>query len=133
MSSGRRGPVLSAGFLGLALWLCPADRALAQPPVQLLPGRDPQGGKHSIWQQSLSAEQVRELLARLADESVTEVIICTNPNVEGEATAMYLARLLKPLGLTVTRLVNGKAIDVPVRLEDGVSPNDTLNVRQRFF
>ncbi len=41
--------------------------------------------------------RVSELLARLDDEGVTEVILCTNPNLEGEATAMYLARLLKPL------------------------------------
>ena len=43
--------------------------------------------------------RVKELLARLDDEAITEIILCTNPNLEGEATAMYLARLLKPLGL----------------------------------
>ena len=44
--------------------------------------------------------RVRELLVRVEEEGITEVILCTNPNLEGEATAMYLARLLKPLGLT---------------------------------
>ena len=51
--------------------------------------------------------KVRELLARLEPEGVREVILCTNPNIEGEATAMYLARLLKPLGLRVTRIASG--------------------------
>ncbi len=51
--------------------------------------------------------KIRELLARLGPEGVEEVIICTNPNTEGEVTAMYLARMLKPLGLQVTRLASG--------------------------
>ena len=51
--------------------------------------------------------KVRELLVRLEPEGVEEVILCTNPNVEGEATALYLARLLKPLGVRVTRLASG--------------------------
>jgi recombination protein RecR len=51
--------------------------------------------------------KVKELLTRLEPEGVTEVILCTNPNIEGEATAMYLARLLKPLGITVTRIASG--------------------------
>jgi hypothetical protein len=51
--------------------------------------------------------RVKELLARLEPEGVTEVILCTNPNIEGEATAMYLGRLLTPLGLTVTRIASG--------------------------
>ncbi|HKC90155.1 MAG TPA: recombination mediator RecR [Candidatus Limnocylindria bacterium] len=51
--------------------------------------------------------RVKELLARVPDEGITEVILATNPNIEGEATAMYLARLLKPLGLRVTRIASG--------------------------
>ncbi|MCB0961051.1 MAG: recombination protein RecR, partial [Acidimicrobiales bacterium] len=51
--------------------------------------------------------RVKELLARIEPEGVTEVILCTNPNIEGEATAMYLGRLLGPLGLTVTRIASG--------------------------
>lgn len=50
---------------------------------------------------------VKELLARLADDTVTEVIMATNPTVEGEATAMYLAKLIKPLGPKVSRLAYG--------------------------
>ena len=51
--------------------------------------------------------KIRELLARLDDEGITEIILCTNPNTEGDVTAMYLARLLKPLGLRVTRIASG--------------------------
>ena len=47
--------------------------------------------------------RVKELLTRLEDGTVQEIILCTNPNIEGEATALYLARLLKPMGLRVTR------------------------------
>ena len=50
---------------------------------------------------------VRELLARLGAEDIEEVIIATNPNIEGETTASYLARTIKPLGITVTRLASG--------------------------
>jgi recombination protein RecR len=50
---------------------------------------------------------MRELLLRLEPEGVREVIICTNPNTEGEVTAMYLSKVLTPLGVTVTRLASG--------------------------
>ena len=51
--------------------------------------------------------RVRPLLSRIGSEGVIEVILCTNPNLEGEATAMYLARLLLPLGVKVTRIASG--------------------------
>ena len=51
--------------------------------------------------------KMRELLLRLEPEGVREVIICTNPNTEGEVTAMYLSKVLTPLGVTVTRLASG--------------------------
>lgn len=51
--------------------------------------------------------KVRELLQRLAEQAVQEVIVATNPTVEGEATALYLARVLKPLGIKVTRIAHG--------------------------
>ena len=51
--------------------------------------------------------KIRELVDRLKDEPIEEIVICTNPNTEGEVTAMYLARLLTPLGLRVTRLASG--------------------------
>src|SRR5690606_8334588 len=51
--------------------------------------------------------RVRELLDRIGREGISEVILCTNPNLEGEATALYLGRLLKPLGVRVTRIASG--------------------------
>ena len=51
--------------------------------------------------------KIRELLNRIGPEGIEEVIVCTNPNTEGEVTAMYLARMLKPLGLKVTRIASG--------------------------
>jgi recombination protein RecR len=51
--------------------------------------------------------KIRELLSRITPEGIQEVIVCTNPNTEGEVTAMYLARMLKPLGLKVTRIASG--------------------------
>jgi recombination protein RecR len=51
--------------------------------------------------------RVKELLTRIEPEGIEEIILCTNPNIEGEATAMYLGRLLKPLGLKVTRIASG--------------------------
>ena len=60
--------------------------------------------------------RIRELLARLQDGSVQEVIMATNPDTEGEATAMYLSRLLRPIGVKVTRLAYG--IPVGSQLED---------------
>jgi recombination protein RecR len=51
--------------------------------------------------------KVKELLVRLEPEQIEEVVLCTNPTIEGEATALYLARLLRPLGVKVTRLASG--------------------------
>ena len=51
--------------------------------------------------------RIKELMARLSDSGVTEIIMATNPTVEGEATASYLSRLIKPLGIKVTRLAYG--------------------------
>ena len=51
--------------------------------------------------------RIRELMVRLSDNTITEVILATDPNLEGEATATYLARLLKPMGLRVSRLASG--------------------------
>ena len=51
--------------------------------------------------------KIKELLARLNEESVEEVIMATNPTVEGDATALYISKLLKPLGVKVTRLAYG--------------------------
>jgi recombination protein RecR len=65
--------------------------------------------------------RIRELMARLADGGVTEVILATDPNLEGEATATYLARLLKPLGLRVTRPASGLPVGGDLEYADEVT------------
>lgn len=65
--------------------------------------------------------RIRELLQRLADGEVTEIIIATDPNLEGEATATYLARLLTPMGLTVTRLASGLPVGGDLEYADEVT------------
>jgi len=65
--------------------------------------------------------RTRELMARLADGGVTEVILATDPNLEGEATATYLARLLKPLGLRVTRPASGLPVGGDLEYADEVT------------
>jgi recombination protein RecR len=65
--------------------------------------------------------RTRELVHRLADETVTEVILATDPNLEGEATATYLSRLLKPMGLTVTRLASGLPVGGDLEYADEVT------------
>ena len=65
--------------------------------------------------------RIRELLARIGEGGVKEVIMATNPDVEGEATAMYIAKLLKPLGVTVTRLAHGIPIGSELEYTDEVT------------
>jgi recombination protein RecR len=65
--------------------------------------------------------RIRELMNRLADDAVTEVILATDPNLEGEATATYLARLIKPLGLRVTRLASGLPVGGDLEYADEVT------------
>jgi recombination protein RecR len=65
--------------------------------------------------------RIRELLARLRDGTVTEIILATDPNLEGEATATYLARLLKPMGLQVTRLASGLPVGGDLEYADEVT------------
>jgi recombination protein RecR len=64
---------------------------------------------------------IRELLARIQPDGIREVIIATNPNVEGEATAMYLARLLAPLGVRVTRLASGLPVGGDLEYADEIT------------
>jgi recombination protein RecR len=65
--------------------------------------------------------RVRELMTRLADGTVTELILATNPNLEGEATATYLARLVKPMGLRVTRPASGLPVGGDLEYADEVT------------
>jgi recombination protein RecR len=77
--------------------------------------------------------KVKELLARLEPEGITEVILCTNPNIEGEATAMYISRLLKPLGLTVTRIASGLPVGGDLEYADELTLGRALEGRREIL
>ena len=74
--------------------------------------------------------KVRELLARIDGEGITEVILCTNPNIEGEATAMYLASLLKPLPIKVTRIASGLPVGGDLEYADELTLGRALEGRR---
>jgi len=82
--------------------------------------------------EGVGPEQLRvaELLARLDPEGVKEVILCTNPNLEGEATAMYLARLLGPLGLVVSRIASGLPVGGDLEYADELTLGRALEGRR---
>ena len=65
--------------------------------------------------------RIRELLARIAEGGVEEVVLATNPDVEGDATALYIAKLIKPLGVKCTRLARGLAIGSEIEYTDDVT------------
>jgi recombination protein RecR len=74
--------------------------------------------------------KIRELVARIDPEGVEEIILCTNPNTEGEVTAMYLARLLKPIGLTVTRIASGLPVGGDLEYADELTLGRALEGRR---
>jgi len=76
--------------------------------------------------------RVKELLARMVPEQVEEVILCTNPNIEGEATAMYLGRLLTPLGIKVTRIASGLPVGGDLEYADELTLGRALEGRREL-
>ena len=74
--------------------------------------------------------RVKELLTRLQENPISEVILCTNPNIEGEATAMYLARLLEPLGLSITRIASGLPVGGDLEYADELTLGRALEGRR---
>jgi recombination protein RecR len=74
--------------------------------------------------------RVKELLARIDPEEVTEIILCTNPNLEGEATALYLGRLIKPLGVRVTRIASGMPVGGDLEYADELTLGRALEGRR---
>ena len=74
--------------------------------------------------------KIKELLARLMDGQVKEVILATNPRVEGEATAMYLSKLIKPLGVTVTRIAHGIPVGGDLEYTDEITLTKALEGRR---
>ncbi len=75
---------------------------------------------------------VRELVVRLSDDAVTELIVCTNPNIEGEATALYLARLLADTGIRITRLASGLPVGGDLEYADELTLGRALEERRRL-
>jgi recombination protein RecR len=74
--------------------------------------------------------RIRELLERIGKEGIEEVILCTNPNLEGEATALYLGRLLKPVGLKVTRIASGLPVGGDLEYADELTLGRALEGRR---
>ncbi|HJV45220.1 MAG TPA: recombination mediator RecR [Bacillota bacterium] len=82
----------------------------------------------------IGPEDIRlpELLNRLKDEQVTELILATNPNIEGEATAMYISRLIKPFGIKVTRIAHGLPVGGDLEYADEVTLTKALEGRREI-
>ena len=76
--------------------------------------------------------RIAELLKRLTDERVKELILATNPNIEGEATAMYLSRLVKPFGIKVTRIAHGLPVGGDLEYADEVTLSKALEGRREL-
>jgi len=74
--------------------------------------------------------KVKELFARIDPENITEVILCTNPNTEGEVTAMYLARMLQPFGVRVTRIASGLPVGGDLEYADELTLGRALEGRR---
>lgn len=75
---------------------------------------------------------IKELLNRLYDDKVKEIIMATNPNIEGEATAMYIAKLLKPLGIKVTRIAHGLPVGGDLEYADEVTLAKAIENRREM-
>ena len=74
--------------------------------------------------------KIKELIARIEKDDIEEVIVATNPNVEGEATAVYLSKLIKPLGVTVSRIANGVPVGGDLEYVDDVTLMRALEGRR---
>lgn len=76
--------------------------------------------------------KIKELLTRIQKENIEEVILATNPNIEGEATAMYVSKLLKPLGIKTTRIAHGVPVGGDLEYVDEITLSRALQGRQEF-
>lgn len=76
--------------------------------------------------------RIKELLARINEGGVEEVIIATNPDVEGDATAMYIARLLSPLGVKTTRIAQGVSMGSEIEYADEVTLSRAIESRRKI-
>ena len=101
--------------------------------------RDYKGGYHVLHgtispMEGVGPEDIRikELLARIGSEGIQEVILATNPDIEGEATAAYIARLLKPLGVLVTRIAHGLPVGGDLEYTDEVTLSKAIEGRRQM-
>ncbi|RKD22823.1 recombination protein RecR [Ammoniphilus oxalaticus] len=101
--------------------------------------REFQGAYHVLHgaispMEGIGPEDIRlpELLKRLQDEQVQELILATNPNIEGEATAMYISRLVKPFGIRVTRIAHGLPVGGDLEYADEVTLTKALEGRREL-
>ena len=76
--------------------------------------------------------KIKELLERLRDTDVKEIIIATNPRVEGEATAIYLSKLIKPIGIKVTRIAHGIPVGGDLEYTDEITLTKALEGRREI-
>ncbi len=76
--------------------------------------------------------KISELLARLKDDAIKEIIVATNPNIEGEATAMYIAKLIKPMGIKVTRIANGVPVGGDLEYADEMTLTKAIEGRREI-
>ncbi|HAX43597.1 MAG TPA: recombination protein RecR, partial [Solibacterales bacterium] len=120
----------------------PAKICVVEDPLNLIPIETTRtfSGLYHVLHGSISPlrgigpEQLRikELLTRIQEGAVEEIILATNPTVEGEATAVYLARLLKPLGLKVTRIAMGIPVGSDLEYADEVTMSKSLENRREM-
>ena len=73
---------------------------------------------------------IKELISRLGDDNIKEIIMATNPTVEGEATAMYISRLIKPMGIKVSRLAYGVPVGADLEYADEITLTRAIEGRQ---
>lgn len=77
--------------------------------------------------------KIKELVTRMADDNIKEVILATNPTIDGEATAMYIARLLSPFEIRVTRIARGLPMGSDIEYADEVTITKALENRMDVF
>ena len=131
--------------------VCPICRNPQRNPAQILIVEQPQDvlalehmgiykGRYHVLHGAISPTEgvgggdirIKELMARLSSGDIAEVIIGTNPTVEGETTAMYIKRLITPLGLCVTRLARGLPFGTELEYADDVTLSRAIEGRQEF-
>ena len=76
--------------------------------------------------------RIKELMSRLQDDSIKEIILATNPDIEGEATAAYIARLIKPMGLLVTRIAHGVPVGSDLEYADEITLSKAMEGRREI-